>query len=279
MRQFVTIILLFFFVGLQAQRQQYFILLFKGDVMVKQPGQSYVNAKTLQLISFNDFIQLKNDESEVVIGNTAGRHTAITGKGIYKLTDIQKKEGEKGTGATSKFLAFLYEELLHPKKGFNLRSIAESWGGGSRGTCDYLKSPMNNLHSSKDSIVFMWQHKSRVLDYQFTLYDSGANTIFSCNIRDTQIVISTGPLRTSDKARYFWNVNAVTNPCSTVPKNVFEFLSPEEEEKVAAALIQEVARNENDILYNLAIADKLGRNGFIDKALIYIDKSYQLLKK
>ena len=132
--------------------------------------------------------------------------------------------------------------------------------------------------SSKDSIVFKWRHGGGRLNYNFILYDSAAYTFFSCNIRDTQIVVNTSNLRTGDKARYFWSVNSVSKPCRTVLKNIFELVSREEEEKMATALIKEVAINDNEILYNLEIADKLGRNGLIEKALEYFEKAYKQIK-
>jgi hypothetical protein len=278
MKYFFTMVLLISCSLLGAQ-QRHFILLLKGDVFLIQPNHSPIKAKPLQSLSLNDGIQLGNDQSEITIGNTTGGRTVIKGKGIYKITDIQKKEDTRGPGETSKFFTYLYEELLHPKKGFSQQSIAASWGGGERGaTCNTIKWPLNNSFSSKDSIAFKWGHESGTLNYNFILYDSEGNDLFNCNLRDTQIVVNMAKLRTGEEKRYFWSINSVIQPCRTIVKYFFDLVSREEEEKMVAALIKEVAINDNKILYDLEIADKLGQNGFIDKALEYFDKSYQQIK-
>lgn len=279
MKIFITAVILLFCSQLGAQQQQYFILLIKGDVLVKQQGYPLKKAKVLQKLSLNDSIYLNNDQSNITIANTSGSRTELKGKGKYRITEIQIKENSKGPGATSKFFAFLYEELLHPKKGFNQQSIAASWGGGSRASVESVKWPINGLVSSGDSILFKWRHKNKMLNYNFILYDNSMNEIFNCNVRDTQLVIKTINLRVRDKIRYFWSIKSVSESTLTLSKYHFELVSKEEEERMTDSIIKEIPINEQEILYHLEIADKLGRNGLVDKALEYFEQAFNRIKK
>ncbi len=272
-----TIFLLCFRSG--AQQPTYFILFLKGDVMVKHPGQSLKKAKDLQPLSLNDSIFLNNEQSGVTISNISGTRNELKGKGKYKVSSIQEKEIAKGPGASSKFFSFLYEELLHPKKGFNQHSVAASWGGGSRSQEDLIKFPINGLISSADSILFTWKHKNKKMEYQFILYDDNSQEIFHCNLRDTQILMHTEPLRKAERSRYFWTVQPAGGASQSLSKYYFDLVSPEEEEKLVDAIIKEIPVTDNEILYQLEITDKLGRNGLVDKALVYFDKAFNKMKK
>ena len=279
MKILFVIMFLFSCSQLQAQEKQYFILSVKGDVSVRQPGRYPVKTKILQQLSVKDSLLLKDDQSVLILANTFGTRTELKGRGSYTIEGLQKKEGAKIPGPTSKFFSFLYEELLHPKKGFDQQSIAASWGGGSRGSCDHLLWPANNIVSSKDSILFKWLHWSKMLNYTFTLYDSSQAPVFSCNLRDSQLLVHTSVLNKEDAtAAYYWSVNAVNEPCGAVPAYQIELVSPEEEERRVSAIIKAIPPGEMELIYYFDVADRLGWNGYNDRALLYFYRGLELLK-
>ncbi|HEY6062565.1 MAG TPA: hypothetical protein VIV35_03090, partial [Chitinophagaceae bacterium] len=122
-------------------------------------------------------------------------------------------------------------------------------------------------------------HKSKMLYYNFILYDNSMKEIINCNVRDTQIVIKTNNLRVGDKTRYFWSIQSVSEPTLNFSKYYFELVSKEEEEKIADSIIKEIPISDNEILYQLEIADKLGRKGLVDKGLEYFEQAFHRIKK
>ncbi|HSU28833.1 MAG TPA: hypothetical protein VLJ68_10655 [Chitinophagaceae bacterium] len=258
---------------LAAQKSQWLVFLVHGDVQLTAKGKMPVAVKTKQVLSSEDKIEIKNDQSEITFFNKAGDYYQVKEKGGFIVSDWVKKNSGKAPGITPKFMSYLYEEMLHPAKGAkrnSSESVAASWGAGSRGNaCMPVKWPLNLIITSKDTLVFTWAHVSKSLHYQFIIYGPDGDEFFNCLIRDTQMVVNTATLRNADLNKFSWSVNPVLKPCEAIEKNRVELVNADEEEKRAAKISKEVPKTENEVLYNLAIADALGLAGFYDKAFEY----------
>ena len=117
------------------------------------------------------------------------------------------------------------------------------------------------------------------MHYQFVIYDADGDEYFNCLIRDTQLVVNTAVLRKENRTRYSWTVNRVVDPCELIEKKRMELVSQDEENKMAGKIIKDTPVIENEVLYNLAIADALGLAGLYEKAIGYYDKAMSLMKK
>jgi hypothetical protein len=105
------------------------------------------------------------------------------------------------------------------------------------------------------------------------VYNSEGREIINSTATDTQLVMASHTLPKENPSSFFWSVQSVSKPCRTPAKNNFVLLPADKEQELIAALIKTVPSNDDAVLYNLAIADMLGRHGFFDEALEHVKKS------
>ncbi len=269
-----------FSAGIFGQKSQWMVFLVHGDVQITSKGKLPVPVKAKQFVLPEDKIDIKNDLSEITFFNKSGDYYQVKEKGSFIVGDWVKKNSGKAPGITPKFMAYMYEEMLHPAKGAKrnrTESVAASWGAGSRGNaCMNLKWPLNQLVTTKDSILFSWTHESKSLNYQFIIFGPDGDEYFNCLVRDTQLLVNMVPLREADIKKISWSVNPVIKPCEAVEKNQVELISEKEEGKRIEKIIKDIPKTGNEILYNLSIADALGLEGLYDKAFEYYLRAFSL---
>ena len=272
-----TMPLLLFFVChyCQAQFPEYYIYLYKGNVNVVSKANKKVKASSKQLIYATDHLQLEGDHPEVTLVNQKGKFVEVKGKGLYAVNTL-KPSDNSAPSLTEAYFHMVWEELLDPShQKSKIESIASSWGGGSRGSCDLTAFPRSGYKTSSDSLHFSWHTTGDSGDYHFIVYNSEGQEIINTSTADPKWWFL--PKRSPQEIPiFYWSVQSGSKPCRTLAKNSFILLQPSKQQEIVEALIKKLPANEDAVLYNLAIADVLSRSGFFDEALQYVKKSKQL---
>jgi hypothetical protein len=277
---------IFFFIAgilvsqlVKAQLPDYYVFLTYGDIWIQHENKS-VKIKPKQLVYASDVITIKDQHSEIELVNKEGDFVVLNSKSAYKVNSLKEKLSQKTGGLTNKYLRLVWEAITHSSSDFDVyknESVAASWGGGARGDgCSIEKYPKGRCFFSNDSLTFKWKNKDIHKTYHFQLYDSSKNIIIELLLRDTQLVLLT---RSLSFGEYYWSIDPVTHPCLDIKKNKITLISKEQEDSVTTSLIKTISANKDDIFYNLQLSELLGNNGFIEKALEYFNKSWELYKQ
>ncbi len=260
------------------QLPDYYVYLTYGDVWIQHENKSE-RIKPKQFVYSADVITIKDTRSEIELVNREGDFVVLNNKDQYKASSLKEHLVKRTEGLTNKYLKLVWEAVSHSSSDFDIyknESVAASWGGGARGMdCSIEKYPSGHSFFSNDSIAFTWKNKDINKTYRFNLYDSSQNPIMALLVRDTQLVLLA---RSLSFGEYYWSVEAVTHPCRDIKKNKINLISKQEEDSLTESLIKKIQPNKDDILYNLQISELLGDNGFVEKALKYFNKSWELRK-
>jgi hypothetical protein len=262
-----------------AQLPDYYVYLTYGEVWIQQNGGNGIKIKPRQFVYASDIIELKNTHSEIELVDKENNFVVLNAKGIYKANTLKERTTKKTEGLTRKYLGLVWASIAHSSTDFEVyknESVAASWGGGARGSdCNIEKYPSSNSILSSDSLIFHWQGAD-ANSYRYNLYDSNQNTIFELLVRDTQLIMLTPPFGVGE---YYWSVYSSINPCKQQKKIKITLISKDDEIIRTDSIIRQVAEDKDLILYNLNISDTLGKAGYIEKALNYFNKAWELFRR
>ena len=270
-------IILFLISGLsvRAQLPEYYVDLYLGDVQIIKPGKKPVQVKKRMLIFPEDILLLKKDGQRVTLVNKEKQYIILTAKGNYKISNLSKLPHEKTFGITEKFLNLIWEELLDPgsfSRDANLKTIAGSWGGVNRGSCDFIGVPADNFATEEPAIEFSWRVMDSTKHYRFTLFDRNSNIKLRLIIRDTLISLSNANFLPLPENRYYWQVESVENKCGNTPRYLLNWLNAQTYMLKTNELIQSVKKDENAHYY-LEVCKVLYAKGFYKMAAEYFLKA------
>ncbi len=275
----IQLLVLFLSTGLfaNAQLPEYFIDLYMGDVQVIKPGKKPVAIKARMLVFPEDKLILKKEDARVTLVNKEQQYIVLNKKGNYKVAELSGIPRQKTTGITEKYFHLVWEELLDPgqsKSSATFKNIAGSWGGVSRGTCDFSGIPADNTAAAGTDLEFRWPTMDSTKRYRFTLFDAGNNTVLELVIRDTMLVLSNKNFLRQGENMYYWHIESVEAPCGETPKNKLVWLSSAEYQRKTDELIRMIKADDNTH-YNLEICKALADNGFYELALVYFKKAIE----
>lgn len=272
---FRSIIALFLFLStdVSAQFPEFYVYLYKGEVSVLANNKKKNKVQPRQLIFSTDQLLLKEEKSEITLVDKSGNFVVVRGKGYHKVSDISTTSTASNS-ITQKYLRLVWEDLLDPThtNKSKIESIAASWGGAVRSGCDITKFPKNGYKSSAETIHFAWRPSLSDSSYKFLIVDIHDNQIINEVVRDTQINVATKNLGIAGES-FYWSIQPTENSCRSVPKYRIDLIDSKTENEQVQALKKTIPEQNDLVIYNLQIAELLGRQGFMDKAITYIEKA------
>jgi len=261
----------------RAQLPQCYVSTLTGSACVIRKAKK-VDIKRGDYIYKTDSIIVSPD-AEVTMIDYSNKVISVNKPGRYTCGDLQKTFTTKSTGITEAYFKFIWEDLFKPEEHQSIspRNIGGATGGAIRGaSCNLMTEPLNNAKLDADTVCFTWHPVVHSGLYRFTLQDKAKGDIINILTKDTVLYLFRKDLLQAETTSYYWKVTEGNKVC-TLPPGYFTITSSNEKNKQVGAIINTVTKDDDELVYNLSISDKLAQNGWNKEAFDYYIKAKNTL--
>jgi hypothetical protein len=257
-----------------AQLPQAFVYTIIGEATSLHNGKQSV-LKQGSYIFYGDVITAKN-KAVITLLNDDRKFIIVNKPGKYTYEELLKTISGKVIGITEAYFKLLWKEFFSPQSQLRVspQAIGLATGGASRGGCDFLINPPSRIKTVADTLFFQWNILPGAKTYRFTLKKNGDEEIINIITKDTSLMLLKRGLMAEDSNTYYWGIMSepVLNGCNESLSN-FTIFTVRELQKQINRIVNSVPPDADLFLYNIAISNLLGVNGWQEQAYQYYLKA------
>ncbi len=158
--------------------------------------------------------------------------------------------------------------------GFSGSKIGATYGGivNTRGGCNFLINPWNNLHTDTAVIGFKWKKVDGANGYKFkiTEFSIGKELVYQVEVNDTSYILNTTNFNWVNKQQYLWTVEPIDAEVESC-FNSFALYNPESAKEEMEKNIKNINNDKGDLIYQLEIFDTLFQKGWYYKLNLFLE--------